>query len=402
MKQKKLYVVNQHYYPEMASTGQVFQEIAEHFQRSGYDVTVIAGAPFYHDNIETAHNDVKELNGVSIIRLWNTKFKKSSFLGKVFNLLTFQISLLFFMIFSIKSKSIVMVGTNPPLAIVCGAIGKLFRRYKFIAVIQDLYPDILISSNMSDGKSFGYKFLKSAMKFSFKKCDRIVTISEDMQKHIEEVYEVNNVKVINNMIIGEIFPIDNNLLKARANVANKLLVMYSGNFGIAHEYKTLLNAVKLLKDREDIVFHIVGGGINYKLFKIECEKEELKNIVFFPYVDKEKLNENLNMADVHIVVFNNNFKNVLMPSKYYGILACGKPVIAIADGENDISRDVKWCNIGYNVLKDNPQQLVEAIVELVNNKEKIIELRENVLRLYSSNYSKEIVFEKYSKLMEEL
>ncbi len=402
MTSKKLYIINQHYYPEMASTGQVFQEIAEHFQKSGYSVTVVAGIPFYHDNHDDADYHINELNNVRIIRLWNTKFSKSSYLGKILNLLTFQISLIFYMICSIGKDSIVMVGTNPPMAIICAAIGKILRGYKLIAVIQDLYPDILISSNMSDGQSITYKLLKWFMKFSFKKCDRMVTISEDMREYIERTYNLKEINVINNMVIGDAFPIDNLALKEREGLKDKFLVMYSGNFGIAHEYKTLLGAVKLLKDENEILFYIVGGGINYKLLKEECEREKLINIVFKPYVDKEKLNESLNIADVQIVIFNNSFKNVLMPSKYYGILATGKPVIAIADGANDISRDVDMYNIGYNVLKEDPRQLAETILELKNNKEKLDEFSKNVLQLYRNKYSKKIVFNKYSNIVQRL
>ena len=311
---KKLYIINQHYYPELASTAQVFQEIAEYFVTIGYNVTVIAGLPFYHNDMSAEHTSIKELNGVKIKRLWNTAFKKSSFLGKSMNLLTFQISLLSFALLHIGGSSAVMVGTNPPLAIVSAALAKIFKRFKLISVIQDLYPDILISSGFSDGKSLPYILLTNVMRWSFKQSKIVVTISEDMKKYIQKTYKVQKIHVINNMVIGDVFPVNNDPLKEKAGLASKLVVMYSGNFGVAHEYYTLFGAVRQLSCNENIIFRVVGGGVNYDALKAICSMEGLSNIIFLPYVDKKELNSNLNLADIHIVIFNGNFKNVLMPS----------------------------------------------------------------------------------------
>ncbi len=399
---KRLYIINQHYYPELASTAQVFQEIAEYFVTIGYDVTVVAGLPFYHDGISVEYSSIKELNGVKIKRLWNTTFKKSSFLGKSINLLTFQISLLGFTLFRINSSSTVMVGTNPPLAIVSAYMAKILKRFKLVSVIQDLYPDILISSGYSDGRSLSYRLLSMVMKRSLKHCDHVVTISDDMKMYIQKTYGVDKIQVINNMIIGHIFPIDNRQPKEMEGILDKLVVMYSGNFGVAHEYNTLLNAVRLLRHNTDIIFRIVGGGINYDTLKSICVNEGLSNINFLPYVEKEELNNNLNLADIHIIVFNDNFKNVLMPSKYYGILACGKPFILISDGQNDISRDVDRYGIGYSIQRGDSQGLVEILTSISMNKKKIDEIGTNSSRLYNSKYARNLVFDRYKRLLEEL
>jgi len=395
---KKIVIVNQHYYPELASTAQVFQEIAEHFAKEGYKVQVVAGMPFYHDNINT-NLKIKKLNNVHICRLWNTTFTKNSFIGKVINLLTFQISLLVYMIVAIDRKAIVLVGTNPPMGIVCGALAKALRRFKLIGVIQDLYPDILVSSHMTQDTSSNYRILSRIMKYSFSKCNKVVTISHDMKEHIERTYKVNKVEMINNMVIGDIFPIENYNLKEKAGFQDHLVVMYSGNFGVAHEYETLLETTKLLRNNSQIVFYIVGGGINYNKLKAACKDEGLTHVVFKPYVDKEKLNESLNLADVHITIFNDEFKNVLMPSKYYGILACAKPIILITDGANDISRDINKYQIGIVIRKGDAQTLAGQLVHMLDEPKSIKAMSQAASTLYKEKYAKEVVLQKYSKVV---
>lgn len=399
---KRLYIINQHYYPELASTAQVFQEIAEYFVTIGYDVTVIAGLPFYHGNVSAEYESITKLNGVKIKRLWNTTFNKSSFFGKSMNLLTFQISLLVFALLHICRSSIVMVGTNPPLAIVSAVLAAILKGFKLISVVQDLYPDILISSGYSDGRSLPYILLSKVMRWSFNQCHIIVTISEDMKKYIQTTYRAKKVHVINNMVIGNVFPVNNYQLKEKSGLTSKLVVMYSGNFGVAHEYYTLFGAVRQLSSNENIVFRIVGGGVNYEALKTVCSMEGLSNITFLPYVDKEELNSNLNIADIHMIIFNDDFKNVLMPSKYYGILASGRPLILITDSENDITRDIDRYNMGYIVERGNSQKLVDILLDILRNKNRLSEMGEHARRLYNERYAKELVFARYRQMLEEL
>ncbi len=401
---KRIIIVNQHYYPELASTGQVFQEIAEHFVREGYWVKVIAGRPFYHDYTTKDMNfkrlAKKEiLNGVHIRRLWNTTFKKSCFIGKVLNLLTFQISLLLYMLVAITKKDIVLVGTNPPMGIICGALAKKIKKFKFIGVIQDLYPDILISTGMTQKTNIIYCVLHKLMKFAFRSCDTLITISQSMKEYIEKKYDIKDVTEINNMIIGELYPIENRKLKEDKGFGEKFVVMYSGNFGIAHEYETLLDSMRHLKGNKDILFYIVGGGIHYTKLQAECHKEGLENVVFENYVEKDQLNQNLNLADIQLVIFNNNFKNVLMPSKYYGILACGKPLILITDGENDITRDIKEYRIGFILQKGEGKQLADKLIELTQKVELREELSHKAKYLYKIRYTKQVVLQKYSEVI---
>ena len=398
---KRLYIINQHYYPELASTGQVFQEIAEHYAKSGYEVKVIAGRAFYHEGEKLEHFP-NTLNGVSILRLWNTSFKKSSLPGKLFNLLTFQLSLAFYGLLFIPGKAYVMVGTNPPLALLSLLPARAVKRFKLVSVVQDLYPDILLCSGHVKEDSFLFRLLSGIMKRAFGQCDHIVTISKDMKNHMEKVYGCKRLKVITNMVIGDIFPLSNGDGVDFQACSQDLLVMYSGNFGIAHEYETLLETVRLLQNNETIRFKITGGGIHYYKLKKACEAERLSNISFFPYAGKGELNKSLNEADIHLVIFDKNYKNVLMPSKYYGVLACGKPVILIASGENDISRDIDAHLIGYRVENHEASRLKDILIELSQDKGRLEAMGQRAYVLYKEKYERNIVLDEYVKLIESL
>lgn len=394
-KKSTIYVVNQHYYPELASTGQVFQEIAEYLQKKGYSVTVLTGRPFYHSGEKVTAPKNEIINGVKVKRLWNTTFPKSSLLGKILNLFTFQISLLAYILLFIGRSDRVIVGTNPPLAISSITLANVFNRFKIIFVIQDLYPDILISSGLLGTSSLRFKILKKIMKRSMNRSNSIITISDDMKNFIQEEYGIKDIQIINNWAIGDIYPMDTIGLKKQRGWDSKFIVQYSGNFGVAHEYNTLLHTIRCLQENTGILFHIVGGGINYTKLREACRGEGLNNVCFEDYVQKDELNSSLNLADISLIIFDDTFRNVLLPSKYYGILACSKPIILISGADNDIKRDIEKYETGVNIKTGEYEKMAETLAELAHNPEKLASLGIHVKQLFECRYTKEKALNKY-------
>ncbi|MGE5558752.1 MAG: glycosyltransferase family 4 protein [Bacillota bacterium] len=390
---QRLYLINQHYYPELASTGQIFKEIAE-FLVDDYTVIVVSGLPFYHDGkIPIKSKEV--INKVSVVRLWNTRFSKKRPMGKLLNILTFQISLCLYVLFVIKENSLVMIGTNPPMAVSIIAFLKRFKKLKFVYVIHDLYPDILRASKMLKDTSLFYKLLKKMQYHAMLKADRIVVISEDMRLRLKKEYGIKKVLTAYNWAIGDIYPTNKEKQKI-------FLVLYSGNLGIAHDIHTISGAIMRLKDNDDILFKFVGGGVNFDRLKRICENERLSNAVFQPYLPEDELNESLNAADISLVLFNGRFNGILLPSKYYGILASGKPVLLITDGQNDFTRDVERYDVGYIIKTGEAALLADLILRLPGNRKELAEKGMNARRLYLAKYKKETALQSYTKIIAEM
>ncbi|HML45308.1 MAG TPA: hypothetical protein PKE04_01000, partial [Clostridia bacterium] len=151
-------IVNQQYFPELVSTGQVFQTLAEYLVTQGFAVTVVCGTPFYPGTSQRAPKR-EVLGGVAVRRLWNTCFSKKSFFGKLLNQLTFMVSLFFYALFRIPRDATVLVTTAPPMAVVCAAVGRFFRRYRLVMTVQDLYPDVLVAAGQGDVGKLSYRML---------------------------------------------------------------------------------------------------------------------------------------------------------------------------------------------------------------------------------------------------
>lgn len=392
---EKLTILNQQYPPEPAATGQIFCAIAENFARHGTETTVVTGDPYYPGMTETPpRREVR--NGVAVKRLWNTKFPKSSFAGKLLNLLTFELSLFFYCIFRIGKNEKVLVGTAPPLAVVCAKIGKRLRGYQVYLTVQDLYPDVLKSSGMSDGTGLTYRFLHGAMGRAMRGCDAVASLSHEMCAHLEREYKLPHVELIPNFCPEQITPLPRGEVKTARGWSDRLVVQYSGNFGVAHEYQTLLGAARLLRE-EPVLFQIAGAGSNYFKFKAECENEGLTNVLFEGYAPASELGRHLSAADLSVVVFSAAFRDVLLPSKYYGILASGRGVLLISSCESDIARDIDMEHVGLRFEEGQSEQIAQALRALVRDASPLDEMGRRASALYAKKYARDTVIEQYGE-----
>lgn len=397
----KLTIINQQYPPEVASTGQIFKTMAEYLQAQGWAVTVATGTPYYPGMTERPPRR-ETVQGVQIRRLRNTTFPKKSLLGKLMNLLTYQISLLFYCIFSISKDQVVLVATAPPMAVVSAAIGRFFRRYRVVMTVQDLYPDVLAASGMSSESKLSYRILKSLMRRSMRACQRVITISTDMQRHLQDAYGLRDVRLIPNLFPETIGVVDAQVAKAPRGWQDKLVVQYSGNFGVAHEYTTLLEAVKLLKEDKGILFQITGAGSNYGKLQAACEAEALSNIVFEGYAPADQLERHLGTADISIVIFDDTFRDVLLPSKYYGILASGRGTLLISGSENDIRRDIERENVGIVIDHGQPEILAQTLRRLKDEPQALQQMGQRARALYDARYTQATILAAYDQALREV
>jgi len=397
----KLTIINQQYPPEVAATGQIFRAMAEHMRRAGFDVTVVTGTPYYPGQTRKAKR-CEVMNGVLVRRLWNTTFSKKSFVGKLLNLLSFEASLFFHCIFCIGKEQTVLVATAPPMAVLCAAVGRFFRRYRTVMTVQDLYPDVLAASGMSDPAKLTYRLLKSLMRRAMRACDRVVTISTDMRAYLETEYGLPRVELIPNLFPETIRSVDNAQIKAELGFSGKLVVQYSGNFGVAHEYQTLLEAVRALSGGDSgVIFQVAGAGRNYDALRAACGAEGLSGVIFEGYAPADKLEWRLCTADISVVVLSREFRDVLLPSKYYGILASGRGVLLISGCESDISRDIAEHGVGIAVDHGEGERIAGMLRELANKPEGLRAMGERARALYDQEYAQETILAAYQALLSE-
>lgn len=362
--EKKRLLIYAHYYiPDTASTGQILRELAEGILDK-FDITVICVVPSYLGTVEDKYKTQlfyrENINGVDILRIRVPEFSKTNTMSRIKNILTYFFGAMI-ATFKVGKQDYVFSISQPPiLGGLLGVWGKWIKHTKYIYNIQDFNPEQVLAVNFSKNKLI-IGVMMFFDKFSCRQSNLIITVGRDLVQTVRNRFEGKNVPktvMINNWIDEkEIYPVeaDNSKVitfKKRYGLLDKFVIMYSGNIGLYYDLENLMKVIEKVKsgtktsDGREVVFAFVGAGSVLDKLVAYKEEKHMDNVVFIPYQDKADLIYSLNAGDVHWCVNAKGIKGASCPSKYYGIAAAGKAVLAVLEKDSEIRCIIEETNGG--------------------------------------------------------
>lgn len=405
---KKLLIYAHYFYPDVASTGQILTELSEGMSDT-FDITVICVVPSYSGTVEEKYKTKRiyeeDYKGMKVIRVRVPEFQKSNKISRIKNLLAYFFNSLL-ATFKIEKQDYIFTISQPPiLGGVLGVLGKWIKGGKLIYNIQDFNPE----QTMAVGYSKNQLLLNTVMavdKFSCKRANKVIVVGRDMQETLRNRF--NNKKVPQNVFINnwinekEIYPLEQNHekivnFKEKYNLQDKFIIMYSGNIGLYYDLENIIKVIGEFKDREDVVFAFVGDGTVKDKIVDYVEENQLSNVTFIPYQDKSDLIYSLNAADIHWVVNAKGIKGVSVPSKLYGVMAAGKPVLGVLDEGSEARLIVEDSNCGVCIEPGNYKEISKKINYILNNKSEIKSLGHNGREYLETNLTKKVSINKYKE-----
>ncbi len=402
-KGKRIYVVNQYYHSDNAATGEVLKDLCEAFAQDGYDVVVLSSRSSFSD----PKSEI--INGVHVERLCVIP-KGQSLTTKARGYATYFFWI-WFRFLKVRRNSIILVLTTPPLVALIPALWKPFKEFKVVYNIQDLYPDVFDVLQMMNKNSIVYKFLKRIEYTIFSKSDYVVPVGHDMKKRIMSDYHINEEKtiVIQNGSLKEQREFSKeywqNLKNHEIGGGKKnFVIQYAGNLGRVHEFQTVLGALKLLDQKkiDDVEFQFIGGGYNYDKFKSIVKREKIKHVEFLPYVSREEIVNFIAKSDIQLVISRKNLLDIGFPSKFYGAVAVGKPMIYLCDDEDKITEYVNKYKFGFVVPNGASEDLLEKILLLKNSPDILKNFSSNALLAHNEIDPENKSFKMYKMLFDQL
>lgn len=400
----KAIFINRYFFPDTSATSQILSDLVFSLPSSGHDITVVTSRSSYIDN-SVMHPKYEKINGVSVYRVWTTRFGKLNLIAKAIDYLSFYIFSAIKLFFLIKKGDVVVVKTDPPLISVLVFLLCKLKRARYINWLQDLFPEVGEKAGLSIlSGNFG-KMIKLIRNVSLRNAFCNVVIGDKMNALIASFgIRSERIKTIQNWSDIHKITVNSEIIKQYKEdwgLEHKFIVGYSGNFGRAHDYDTIVNAIELMKDDENTVFLFIGGGVYYEKLIEHIERKKIKNVVFKPYQPRDVLVNSLSVPDVHLISLVPSMEGLIVPSKYYGIAAVGKPVIFVGALDGEISTVLAAEKCGVSVESGNAGQLVIEIEGLRNNKNLLSIYGQNAHRLYENTYTKEIAVNKWQSLLEE-
>ena len=362
----RIVFINRYFYPDHSATSQLLTDLAFHLAKTGAAVHVITSRQVSDDpNAMLPSQDF--VQGVRVTRVWTTRFGRQHLPGRTLDYLTFYLSAAWCLFALLKSGDVVVAKTDPPLISVVAAMVAKIRGAKLINWIQDLFPEVAEALGVGGMKGLE-GLLRSVRNWSLRTASKNVVIGDGMaNKLAEEGIQPGAIQVIHNWADGcAIQPVDRekNDLRREWNLQDVFVVGYSGNIGRAHEFDTILVAAEKLTSTANIVFLFIGAGAQRGRIEEEARRRGLENIIFKPYQPRDQLTLSLTVPDVHLISLQPALEGLIVPSKFYGIAAAGRPTIFVGDRDGEIPRILRQTGSGCAVSVGDSMGLANRILEM--------------------------------------
>jgi glycosyltransferase involved in cell wall biosynthesis len=360
--------VNRYFHPDHSATSQMASDLAFHLASRGYEVGAITSRQRYDD--PRARLKSEAAYGVNIERVWSTRFGRGGLVGRAVDYLTFYLSA--FLAMRRERNAVLIAMTDPPLTSVVAAVAG--RRV--VNWVQDLFPEVAESLGIR-----APRVLRRIRDWSLRRAKANVVLGDLMAARVPKP------TIIHNWADAALTP-----LARRGDDA--FLVGYSGNLGRAHEFETILGAMRALPE---VRFVFTGGGAQFEAVK----KSAGSNAEFRPYVAREKLSESLSSVDAHLVSLQPSLEGLIVPSKFYGILAVARPVIFIGARDGELARIIGEHRCGVVVEPGDVDGLTRAISSLTGDREAAAEMGRRGRELYLARFAPQRAFAAWEQVLQE-
>src|SRR6266576_6528179 len=353
----RLLVLNQYYWPGIEATAQLLTELCEALSED-LDVKVVTGQ--LHGQEAQPHRSFR--NGVEILRVPSTSFERSKLFARASNYATYLTSALLRGLRG-RRPDVVLCMTDPPIvANVALLVARRFRA-PLVVISQDVFPEIAVQLKRLENPVV-MSLLRGLVGLYLRRAERIVAIGDTMRRRLEEKgAPAERMLVIPNWIdTTRLGPLDKSNHWSRGlGFDQRFVVMHSGNIGHAQDLDSLVRAGTFLRDLEDLAVTIIGMGARHAELVALAQLLEVDATTFLYYQPRHLLPQSLSAADVHVVGLAPGLAGYVVPSRLYGILAVGRPVIAAADADSETAQVVDEVGCGIVVPPGRPELLAEAI-----------------------------------------
>ena len=356
----------------------------------------------------------ERINGVDVLRVWTTGYGRSILLLRALDYLTFYLASAWALLVAARRGDVVVAMTDPPmLSVVVLPIARL-RGAKVVNWLQDIFPEVAEALGVGGplGKA-AYRALRSVRDASLRSADANVAIGGLMsQLLIKHGLNPSKLHLIPNWADCEtVLPIEaaSNPLRAQWGLNGSFVVGYSGNLGRAHEIATMLDAISGIETAQRLVpaatsirWLFIGGGAMLEAMRLQAQQRGLQSVEFRAYQPRERLAESLSVADVHLVSLRPELEGLIVPSKYYGIAAAGRPAITIGREDGELARLVVENGCGLAIGMGDSIGLMASILKLSEDKAGVAEMGRKARALCELQFDKSVAMAKWAAVIHNL
>ncbi|MFM1771019.1 MAG: hypothetical protein RLZZ71_161 [Bacteroidota bacterium] len=392
----KIVLVYQYFGTPKGSWSTRAYELTRRWVAKGHEVTVIT-APYEKSDIESdTFISQQVIEGVKLVVINSGDSNRLPKFKRVFRALLFSVVSSYFVL---RIKANVVIASSGPITVgIPGLVGKFFKRIPLVFEVRDLWPDGGIEMGLIRGK-IAIKASRWFERLIYKNSKLIITASIGQEAHIKNRYPNLNYLTIPNASDLDLFGESD--FKAEICIPEEFmncpLFLHIGSLGFIHNCFYILEAAKILKQmglEKELNVVFIGAGSERNELERFVNENELGNIHFLGLLPKTELPNWLNHATATLfTTLNNPVQDTCSPNKIFDSFAAGLPIIQTSQGWIKELVNENYC--GLNVNPNNPREMAEAMIYLLENKEENEKMRINSISLARSDFNRDRLAEKY-------
>lgn len=387
-------ILTQAYVPDPSTTGQHLHNAAVALVGRGHEVRVLAANRGYEDP-SRKYPARETRDGVEVRRIPLSSFGKGSVFVRVVGALSLVVQSIVRGAF-LRNLDVILTSTHPPPGAITAVVLSWLRGTPICYWVHDLYPDLALEMGVLREGTFPVHLMNWLNRRILGRAKRIVVLDRFMAERVQRKLDIAaKIAVVppwpHNDCAEKIEHADNPWRREYSG-EGRLVVMYSGNHSPAHPLDTVLQAALRLQDVKGLDFFFVGGGLGKREIETIVERKRPGNIRLLPYQPLETLHYSLSAADVHIVSVGNETVGIVHPSKIYGAMAAGRPILLLGPKHCHATDIINEHCIGWHIAHGDVDHAVKILRDICRApRERLEDMGRTSQELIQRHYSRDVL-----------
>ncbi len=362
----RVLLLNQFFWPDSAATSQLLTDVAQELASRGHDVHAICAQPSYAAASPKTTSTFEQIApAITIHHVKAHSFARGT-AGRLLSYASFYAGALTRSLL-VSKPDVVLTLTTPPLLSLVGNALQVLRGARHLIWEMDVYPDVAVDLGYMKADGLVAKVVGWLADTSRKRASGVIALGQCMKTRlIARGIPAKHIVVCDNWA-------DSKAIKVLepTHSGEQLRLLYSGNLGLAHDLDTLTGAISILRNDARFRFLFVGSGGRRDDLAAFLTSQHITSVEMLPYAKREELSESLALGDIGLVTQRDECCGSVVPSKVYGLMAAGRPILFIGPHDATPAAIIRRFGCGWHVACGAVDELVALLLHLAEHRETV-------------------------------
>lgn len=397
---KTLVLLYHYFHPDDVVSARLFSDLARALHQDGWDVVAAPSIRSCHE-MQERHRKKERWEGGRIERVWRLALPQASHGGRLFNAFTMLCGWAWRAVTMKRHPGEVMiVGTDPVLGVMVAIAWRFFRPgCTIVHWCHDVYPEAAIADGMFREQSVAMRLLRYFLGIAYRRCDYVADLGSCMRSVLSRYRTSAKLVTLTPWSLVEPDgPVDSDPeVRGELFGTAKLGLLYSGNLGRAHEYEPFLQLARALRS-DSVKMCFAGRGPRMAQLEAAVTEED-SNVSLAGFAPEEFLAKRLASADVHLVSLKPEVTGTVVPSKFFGALAIGRPVLYSGSMDSSIAKWIEEYKVGWILDDATLPKIVILLQQIIANRAQLSELNARCWAVYQEHFSRRVQLDRWKQLL---